>query len=120
MTSPFLQRPAADRVAENALAFALRDGFPVSPGHTLVIPKRLVVTWFDATREEQHALLELVDEVKRQLDAELQPDGYNVGFNVGAAACGGEVVFTGGASTKYDEQGNSQQKHRGTLNAARA
>ena len=91
MVSPFLDRPASDRVAENSLAFALRDGYPVSQGHTLVIPKRLVATWFEATREEQLALLELVDEVKRQLDAKLRPDGYNVGFNAGLAA--GQTVM---------------------------
>jgi diadenosine tetraphosphate (Ap4A) HIT family hydrolase len=91
MTSPFLTRPATDRIAENALAFAIRDGFPVSPGHTLVVPKRLVATWFDATRDEQHALLDLVDLVKAQLDAEFHPDGYNIGWNAGAAA--GQTVM---------------------------
>ena len=91
MTSPFLTRPATDRIAENALAFAIRDGFPVSPGHTLVVPKRLVPTWFDATREEQHALLDLVDLVKAHLDAEFHPDGYNIGWNAGAAA--GQTVM---------------------------
>ncbi len=60
-TSVFLDRPASDRVAENDLAFALRDGFPVSPGHTLVIPKRLVPTWFDATPDEQRGLFALID-----------------------------------------------------------
>jgi diadenosine tetraphosphate (Ap4A) HIT family hydrolase len=89
--SPFLARPASDHVASNALAFALRDGFPVSPGHTLIVPRRLVATWFDATREEQLAILELVDAVKRSLDRELHPDGYNVGFNAGAAA--GQTVM---------------------------
>ena len=89
--SVFLQRPEADHVAANALAFAIRDGFPVSPGHTLVIPKRLVPAWFEATREDQLAILELVDEVKVQLDAELRPDGYNVGFNAGVAA--GQTVM---------------------------
>lgn len=91
MTSPFLERPASEHVASNALAFALRDKYPVTPGHTLVIPRRLVATWFDATREEQLALLELVDEVKRGLDDELHPDGYNVGFNAGTAA--GQTVM---------------------------
>jgi superfamily II DNA or RNA helicase/diadenosine tetraphosphate (Ap4A) HIT family hydrolase/HKD family nuclease len=84
--SPFLSLPASAWVASNELTFALRDRFPVSPGHTLVVPKRLVATWFEATREEQHALLALVDEVKRALDLELRPDGYNVGFNAGVAA----------------------------------
>ena len=91
MTSPFLTALPERRVASNDLAFALRDGFPVSPGHTLVIPRRLVATWFEATREEQLAILELVDVVKAQLDAELQPDGYNVGFNAGLAA--GQTVM---------------------------
>lgn len=89
--SPFLQLPRERWVASNALAFAVRDAFPVSPGHTLLVPRRLVVTWFEATREEQHALLDLLDEVKRGLDAELQPAGYNVGFNAGAAA--GQTVM---------------------------
>lgn len=86
MTSPFLQRPASEHVAANDLAFAIRDGFPVSPGHTLVITRRLAATWFDATPEEQVAVMALVNEVKRALDASHHPDGYNVGFNAGDAA----------------------------------
>jgi HIT domain len=66
--SPFLALPPSVHVARNELAFAIRDGYPVTPGHTLVIPLRHVVTWFDATREEQNAILSLVDEVKRELD----------------------------------------------------
>ncbi len=42
-------------VASNDLAVALRDGYPVSEGHTLVVPRRHVATWFDATPEEQTA-----------------------------------------------------------------
>jgi diadenosine tetraphosphate (Ap4A) HIT family hydrolase len=91
MTSPFLQLPQVAHVASNALAFAIRDGFPVSAGHTLIVPRRLVATWFEATREEQVAMLELLDVVKAQLDAELQPDGYNIGINVGPAA--GQTVM---------------------------
>jgi diadenosine tetraphosphate (Ap4A) HIT family hydrolase len=91
MTSPFLQLPQEAHVASNALAFAIRDGFPVSPGHTLIVPRRWVGTWFEATREEQVAMLELLDVVKAQLDAELQPDGYNIGINAGAAA--GQTVM---------------------------
>ena len=89
--SLFLHLPLDTHVASNALAFAIRDGFPVSPGHTLIVPRRLVATWFEATREEQVAMLELVDVVKAQLEAELQPDGYNIGINAGAAA--GQTVM---------------------------
>ena len=79
-------------MASNALAFAIRDAYPVTPGHTLVVPRREVATWFDATRAEQVAMLELVDEVKRVLDRGTpRPDGYNVGFNAGEAA--GQTVM---------------------------
>lgn len=73
MSSPFLSIPQPQRVASNALAFAIRDRFPVSQGHALVIPRRPVATWFDATAEEQRALFELVDEVKLGLDAGIRP-----------------------------------------------
>ena len=89
--STFLDVPPASWVASNAHAFAIRDRFPVSPGHSLVISRRPIATWFDASREEKHAVIELVDEVKALLDDELGPDGYNVGFNAGAAA--GQTVM---------------------------
>ncbi|HRE89787.1 MAG TPA: DEAD/DEAH box helicase family protein, partial [Myxococcota bacterium] len=91
MSSPFLERPESDWIASNALAFALFDGYPVSPGHALIIPRRLVPTWFDASREEQRALMELVEVVKARLDRDYRPDGYNVGINVGEA--GGQTVW---------------------------
>ncbi len=78
-------------IAENDLAFAIRDGFPVTEGHTLVIPKRVVRTWFEATRDEQLAILDLLDELKSELDEQLSPAGYNVGINSGEAA--GQTVM---------------------------
>lgn len=82
----------ADKVvAANDLAIALLDGFPVSPGHTLVVTKRHVATWFDASPDEQRAVLALVDQVKQQLDRQYAPAGYNVGFNAGEAA--GQTVM---------------------------
>lgn len=84
--SVFLQVDPHEWVASNDLAFAIRDRFPVNDGHTLVVPRRHVATWWDASIDEQHALMELVDTVKLRLDAELSPDGYNVGFNAGLAA----------------------------------
>jgi diadenosine tetraphosphate (Ap4A) HIT family hydrolase len=89
--SPFLAIEPSAWVASNDLAFAVRDQYPVTPGHTLVISRRPVPTWFDATGEEQIALLDLVRLVKGALDSELRPDGYNVGFNVGEAA--GQTVM---------------------------
>lgn len=91
MTSPFLSRPQSEWIASNDLAFAILDGYPVNPGHVLVIPKRLVSTWWEATREEQVAILDLLEVVKRQLDESHRPDGYNIGVNAGEAA--GQTVF---------------------------
>jgi diadenosine tetraphosphate (Ap4A) HIT family hydrolase len=93
LSSPFLLIPEDEWLASNPLAFAIRDKHPVSPGHALVIPKRVVATYWEATAEERAAIGELVLEVKRGLDAKLSPppDGYNVGFNAGEAA--GQSVF---------------------------
>lgn len=84
--SIFLRSDSGEWVASNDSAFAIRDRFPVSPGHTLVIPRRLTSTWWDASADERLALLELVEVVKHDLDLEYSPDGYNVGFNAGSAA----------------------------------
>lgn len=73
-------------VVENDLAVTVLDGFPVSPGHTLVIPRRHVRSFFAATDEERAAILTLLDSSKRNLDQEFQPSGYNVGINDGADA----------------------------------
>ncbi len=92
-SSPFLAADPREWIASNELAFALPDRFPVSPGHTLVVPKRVVITWFDATPDEQLAIIDLIRQVKHKLDDELRPrpDGYNVGFNAGEAA--GQTVM---------------------------
>ena len=73
-------------LAGNELAIAIRDGFPVSPGHSLIIPRRHVASWFDTTAEEQRAVIELLADVKQRLDAERSPAGYNIGINDGPAA----------------------------------
>ncbi len=86
--SPFLTQPQTDWIASNAEAFAVFDRYPVSAGHALVVTRRVVANWFEATVAEQTALMALVNEVKVILDERLKPkpDGYNVGFNAGEAA----------------------------------
>jgi diadenosine tetraphosphate (Ap4A) HIT family hydrolase len=71
---------------ENELAFAVWDGFPVTQGHTLILPKRHIETLFEATDAELLALGEGIRAMKTQLDALYHPAGYNVGNNNGAAA----------------------------------
>ena len=68
------------------LVFAIRDGFPISPGHMLIIPRRHIASFFDATSAERTSLLELLDVARSQLVKEFAPAGFNIGINDGAAA----------------------------------
>ena len=52
------------RSSHSSSPFAIRDAFPVSPGHSLVVSRRVAATWFDATPEEQAAVMALVSAVK--------------------------------------------------------
>src|SRR6266511_119891 len=83
---PFCSIPA-ERIQEAcALAFVVEDAFPVSPGHTLVIARRHVSSFFDLTDEEIRALWVMLRAAKERLDPSLHPTGYNVGINVGIAS----------------------------------
>ncbi|WP_436037681.1 HIT family protein [Variovorax paradoxus] len=64
----------------------MRDGFPVSPGHSLVIPKRHIGSFFETSPQERAALLELLDQAQAAAATEFHPDGFNIGINDGAAA----------------------------------
>ena len=76
---------------QNLLAYATRDSYPVSPGHSLIIPFRHCPDFFDLTPAEMTACLELLVAERRGLDGELEPRGYNIGVNVGSAA--GQTIF---------------------------
>ena len=78
--------PESEHVCGSKSFFVIRDRFPVSNGHSLVISRRAnAVTFFDLTTEEQQELLQLIETVKSDLDREFSPDGYNIGMNCGAA-----------------------------------
>ncbi len=84
--------PDPERMAfESRVVRALWDAFPVSPGHLLVVPRRHVATWFDASDEEHDAIRKALVEGRRLIDGRHGPDGYNIGANVGQTA--GQTVF---------------------------
>ena len=64
------------------------DKFPVSPGHTLIIPRRPLTRFQELTATEKSRLLEWVDWTQRHLEATLAPgpEGFNLGMNDGKAA----------------------------------
>lgn len=76
---------------ESEFAVAFLDGFPVTQGHTLVIPKRHVASLFDLNEKEQAEIWKLVAEVRAMLATELHPDGFNIGLNDGTSA--GQTVM---------------------------
>ena len=78
-------------ILENELAVAIFDAFPVNKGHMLIIPKRHFASFFEATSQEVLSCMELVNNAKEYLDNEYNPDGYNIGINVGEAA--GQTIF---------------------------
>lgn len=83
---PFCRRQDAECLHVGPLVRAFPDAFPVSSGHTLVVPRRHVSDWFDATDEERAAMLAVVNVVRASLAREHSPDGWNLGINVGVAA----------------------------------
>lgn len=87
----FCNIPQQDIIAENELALAFYDRFPVNKGHSLIISKRHAETYFDASPQEHAAISALIVELKSMLDEQFKPDGYNIGINVGAA--GGQTIF---------------------------
>lgn len=83
---PFCSLPVSRIAGQNEHSVWIRDGFPVSPGHSLIIPKRHVGSFFDICMEERAALFALLDQAKVAVVDEFQPDGFNIGINDGPAA----------------------------------
>jgi diadenosine tetraphosphate (Ap4A) HIT family hydrolase len=71
---------------ETATALSFFDNYPVSNGHVLVIPKKVVSNYFDLNFREQSALWFMVNEVKKYLQQQFNPDGFTVGININEAA----------------------------------
>jgi diadenosine tetraphosphate (Ap4A) HIT family hydrolase len=83
----FCERIRSDElIAHTGRAVAFRDSYPVSEGHTLVVPAEHEPDFFALPAETQAAAWELVAQVREQLAAEFASDGFNVGLNDGKAA----------------------------------
>jgi ATP adenylyltransferase len=79
-------------IYENSLAYAVRDHYPVTPGHALIIPKRHIRQYFDLSRPELNACNELLGEVRSVTEND-DPGikGFNIGVNNGETA--GQSIF---------------------------
>ena len=88
---PFCDIELSRIVLDAPLGFCIRDGYPVSPLHSLIIPKRHVASFFDLTMNEERELLGLLQLAKHEIEREKHPDGFNIGINEGLAA--GQTVM---------------------------
>lgn len=89
---PFCRIDASNIVAANRLAIAIRNLNPVTPLHTLILPRRHVASYFDLTREEAMAVNELSKSLRDGvLATDSEVEGFNVGVNIGAVA--GQTIF---------------------------
>ena len=83
---PFCTLPASRIIDSNNVGVVVRDAYPVSPGHTLVIPRRHVSSFFGITETERTGLMDLVVRAQALLQREYAHAGYNIGINDGASA----------------------------------
>lgn len=84
-------KPQREILCENEHALAIADTFPVSPGHSLVVPRRHARTVFDLSEAEHAACFALAREASGLLRRRHSPDGFNIGVNCEVA--GGQSVW---------------------------
>jgi diadenosine tetraphosphate (Ap4A) HIT family hydrolase len=90
--SPFLVGDEIrELIVETATVFSFYDKFPVSKGHALIVPKRMVSNYFELTLKEQMACWIVVNKVKAILQEKYNPDGFNIGINANEAA--GQTIW---------------------------
>ena len=88
----FCNIPPVRIVLENELAYAVRDGYPVTEIHSLIIPKRHIQDYFDLTKEELIACDQLIRSLKDEIsNSDNSVNGFNIGMNSGETA--GQTIF---------------------------
>ncbi len=81
-----------DRIIyRNEYFFIIKDAFPVSPGHMLIISNDVKVDYFELSKLERDNLSEIILKAKELIETDYAPDGYNIGMNCGETA--GQTVF---------------------------
>ena len=78
-------------LCENVLAYARYDSHSLSAGHVIVVPRRHVADFFEMSPQEQAAIVELLAKARDLIQQKHQPNGYNIGANVGRAAGQGRM-----------------------------
>jgi ATP adenylyltransferase len=88
----FCEIPRTRIIAENELAYAIYDGYPVTEYHILVIPKRHTKTYFDLYQPELNACNQLLESMKEKIqDQDKSVTAFNIGINNGEDA--GQTIY---------------------------
>jgi diadenosine tetraphosphate (Ap4A) HIT family hydrolase len=89
--SVFANIPEEKKIYSGENFFMIYDGYPVSPGHLLIISNQEKQDYFSLSNEEKNELSLLIDIAKEIIEEKQNPDGYNIGMNCGEAA--GQTVM---------------------------
>lgn len=73
-------------VTSNSVGLVVRDAFPLTEGHSLIVPRRHIASLFELTADEQAELWQLFAQVRSALVEQFHPDAFNIGINDGEAA----------------------------------
>ena len=88
----FCNIPQERIVLENDLAYAVRDGFPVTKMHSIIIPKRHIKDYFDLNKDELLACDHLIRSLKEEINnSDSSVNGFSIGMNAGESA--GQTIF---------------------------
>ncbi|AFZ46818.1 histidine triad (HIT) protein [Cyanobacterium stanieri PCC 7202] len=83
--------PKLELITESNFSYAIKDGYPLTKGHSLIIPKIHCSNYFELPLEYQKNCWQMVNFVQKILTKVYSPDGFNIGFNVDKA--GGQKVM---------------------------
>lgn len=89
--SVFREISPSQHLFEGEHFFVIRDKYPVSPGHVLIVSKRDCQQYFDLNENEKSELTKMIDQAKMEIEKVYPPDGYNIGMNCGGVA--GQTVM---------------------------
>ena len=87
----FLEVSENNILYKNEYFFIIKDKYPVSPGHLLIISNLLKENFFELSQAEKESLSFTIDKAKELIEQKNKPDGYNIGMNCGASA--GQTIF---------------------------
>ena len=88
----FCEMDEKRKITSNELAYVIKDSFPVTKFHTLIIPKRHVSNYFELGQAEINAINQLLLNEKKRIESmDKTVTGFNIGINNGESA--GQTIF---------------------------